>query len=156
MSETSNNEKKKERGVLRFFALVFLFLFVFCLVKCNDYQKTVNPHSNTGNSDGNYKIFSRSANINDLTIESDLDLLSLGLKYTIVPKVDIENLELTIYLEDKNNQTLKTINKSLGDVKEDEIIDFSLSISDYGLSVSLKAQYQSISVSGGTVKYLSD
>ena len=108
-----------------------------------------------GNHDGDKHLFKRSANANDIVISSDLDLASLGGKYTINPKTDIDGLVVTINYLDSDKKILHSVVKSLGNVKEGVQINFSISLFDLGISVAWNTKYESIVVTGGTVSYFS-
>ena len=158
MSE--NNSKKKSHGFLKFLIVIFIVgACIFGVVKFVQSQQAnqvVDGHGTTqGNTDGNTHLFKRSANINDITYDYDLDLMSLGEKITILPQTDIDGLVITINFLDSNKKILTSISKSLGNVKKGVQVSFSISLMDLGLSVALNTQYNSIAVTGGTVSYFS-
>lgn len=97
------------------------------------------------------KLFRRDATLNDVTINSEMDLSSLGIKYCIIPQKDIEGLQITVKLYDDDKNYLSSITKTLGNVKEGIQVSFSISIFETGFSAS----YTSASVSGGSVSYFS-
>lgn len=78
------------------------------IVKFIEYQGTqhVEDQQGTtqGNHDGDHKLLRRSANNNDISVESDLDLASFGGKYVILPQNDIDGLEVTINFLDENKK----------------------------------------------------
>ncbi len=156
LNENEINEPtgKKSHGFLKFL-IVFLIIgaIIFGLVKCAEYKSTVNSNTSQGNSDGNTHLLSRSARNSDITVESDLDLSSFGAKYTVMPQIDIDNLEITISFLDENKNVLTSFEKSLGDVKESAQVSFSISLFDMSLTVALKTRYESWTVTGGTVSY---
>lgn len=156
MSDT--NEKKKSHGFLK--VSIFLIILGFCIfgiAKFVQYQKAnlqVDGQGTIqGNSDGNSKLFSRSANNNDIAVNNELDLSSFGGKYIIIPQTDINGLELTVNFLDSNKTILTSVVKSLGNVKEGVQISFSISLFDMGLSIAWNTKYESIVVTGGTVSY---
>ncbi len=156
----SDNQPKKRHPFL-IFLIVFLIIFacVFGIVKFVDYQNSRQQIDGSGTTQGNHsgdaQLFRRSANINDITYNLDLDLLSFGEKCTITPHVDIDGLEITLNYLDKNKNLLDSIVKSLGNVKEGVQVSFSVSLIDISLSVALNTQYASLVVTGGTVSYFS-
>lgn len=156
MDETT--QKKKSHWFLKFLiAVIIIGACVFGVVKFVQYQqsKSIIDGSGTtqGNKDGNTHLFSRSANNNDILINSDLDLSSFGGKYTVTPQTDIQNLQITIYFLDKNKKTLTSKVENLGNVKQGTQVSFSISLFDLGLSVAWNTVYNSIAVTGGTVSY---
>ncbi len=152
-SETQTSNEKKSHGCLIAFIVIIAIIagLGFGIYKLIE----VNASKAMGNTDGNTKLLSRSANNNDIICDSTLDLSSFGAKFIITPQTDIENLSVKVTLTDKNKKALYTTTKSLGNVKEGISVNFSLSIMDIGLSASLKGEYVSISVVGGTVSYFS-
>ena len=154
----NTNEKKHSHGCL--IAVIVLLILGACffgIVKFVQYQNSKQPVDSNGttqgNTDGNTKLFRRSANNNDVTINDELDLLSLGGKYIIMPQTDIDGLEITVNFLDKNKKLLDSKVKSLGNVKEGVQVSFSISLFDMGLSVAWNTEYQSVVVTGGTVSY---
>ena len=154
----NTNEKKHSHGCLiTLIVLLILGACIFGVVKYIQYQDSNQPvdgyGTTQGNTDGNNKLLSRSANNNDVTISDELDLASLGGKYTVMPKTDIKNLEITVNFLDKNKKLLKSHVESLGNVKEGVQASFSISLFDMGLSVAWNTEYQTVVVTGGTVSY---
>ena len=156
MSDT--NEKKKSHGLLKFLIVVVIIgACVFGIVKFVQYQqsKSIVDGNGTmqGNKDGNTHLFSRSANINDVIIDYDLDLANLGVKYIVMPQTDISNLQITINFLDKNKKVLTSKVENLGNVKQGVKVSSSISLFDLGLSVAWNTEYNSFAVTGGTVSY---
>lgn len=154
----SEEGKKNSHGFLKFIialAIIGACLFgVIKFVQCQETKTVVDGNGTTqGNNDGNTNLFSRSANNGDVVIDSDLDLMSLGGKYTVLPQTDIDNLEITVNYLDKNKNLLTSKTKYLGNVKKGVQVSFSFSITDLGVSVVWNTQYESIAVTGGTVSY---
>lgn len=151
--------KPKKRHLFLKFLIIFLIIFVciFGIIKFVDYQNTRQQIDGDGTTQGNHsgdkQILRRSANINDITYNLDLDLSSLGEKCTITPNVDIDSLEITLNFLDKNEKFLDSIVKKLGNVKEGAQVSFSVSLFDMGLSVAWNTKYASLVVTGGTVSY---
>lgn len=156
MDDNSNKNTNNSHGFLKFLVCFIIICgCIFGLVKCAEYLPTVNPITSKGNSDGNTKIFSRSARKDDLNfIDSGLDLSSLGAKYTFIPNNDINNLQITIIFMDKNKNIIQQIVKSCGSVKKGVKESFSISLFDFGITTALQIKYTSWNISGGTVSYL--
>lgn len=157
---SDNDNQKKSHGFLIF--LIVIIIVGACIfgiakfIQCQQSKNIVDGNGTTqGNSDGNTHLFKRSANNNDIIIDSDLDLANLGGKYTVMPQTDIENLQITINYLDKNKNILTSKVQNLGDVKQGVQVNFSISLFDLGLSVAWNTQYESIAVTGGTVSYFS-
>lgn len=127
----------------------------FGVVKFIEHKQTENSITSQGNSDGDTKLLSRSARNSDIKVVSDLDLSSLGAKYTITPQTDISNLSITISFLDSNKKVLTSIEKPLDNVKESVQVSFSISLIDLSLSVAWNTQYESWTVTDGTVSYFS-
>ncbi|MDE6000944.1 MAG: hypothetical protein K2G96_01265 [Clostridia bacterium] len=156
MSDT--NENKKSHGFLKFvIVLILLGACIFGIVKfvqCQQAKQEVDGQGTVqGNTDGNTKLFSRSANNNDITVTDELDLASFGGKYVVVPNSDINGLVITVNFLDSNQSIITSKVQSLGNVKEGVQVSFSISLFDLGITVALKIKYESIAVTGGTVSY---
>lgn len=95
-------------------------------------------------------ITRRSANDNDITVESNLDLAGVGAQYKINPKADIDNLVVRVTFMDKNRDEVTYIVKSLGNVEKDEQVSFTVSIFDLGVE-AIRIVYERVAVVGGIV-----
>ena len=156
MSENSN--KKSSHGFLKFILVVLIIgACIFGIVKFVQYQQSkqiVDGNGTTqGNTDGNKHLFKRSANNSDISVNSDLNLSSLGIKYVILPQTDIDGLVVTVNLLDKNKNIIDSVVKSLGNVKQGVQVNFSISLLELGVSTAWNTKYESIVVTGGTVSY---
>lgn len=153
MSDTE--EKKSGSGCLKvFIVLLVIAVAIFAIIKFVEYQATKNSSGGGGNSDGNLNLVRRSANNGDISIDDGtIDIASLGVKYAVTPKVDIDGLVVTVIIMDKNENELTTLVKSLGDVKKGVQVNFTVSLAELSFTTVLKAYYQSLSVTGGTVSY---
>lgn len=153
-SSMSNTNEKKSHGFLKFIiVLLVIGSIIFGVVKFFEYKQTENSTTQQGNNDGNHKLLSRSANKNDISVDSDLELASLGAKYSIIPQTDIDGLEITINFLDSNKNILTSVVKYLGNVKKGVQVNFSISLLDVNLSVAWNTKYESWTVTGGTVSY---
>ena len=156
MSET--NETKRSHGCLiSLIVIIIVGACIFGIFKFIEYNQSKSDVDGNGttqsNPDGNTHLFSRSANNGDVTINSDLDLASFGAKYTVMPNVDIDNLQITVNFLDKNRKILTSKVQSLGNVKKGVQASFSISLMDLGLKVAWNTEYESAAVTGGTVSY---
>ena len=156
-NNTIEKTQKKSHGFLKFLiAVTIIGACIFGIVKFVQYQQTKyedGQGTTQGNHDGDKHLFQRSANSNDISVSSDLDLASFGGKYVITPLTNITGLEITINYLDENKKILNSVVKSLGNVKEGVQVSFSISLFDLGLSVAWNTKYESIVVTGGTVSY---
>ncbi len=159
MSQDNKNqtaEGKKSHGCLT----ALIVLIIFGVIVCFGYvyiQNQLNPNDslNPTNQGSSNKLFSRSATTNDILIDYDLDIASFGMKVTVNPQSDINNLELTIKFLDSNEKVLSTKVKALGNVKKGVQVNFSISIGEMGWSVAWNTKYTLVTVTGGTVSYFS-
>lgn len=154
----SDTKEKKSHGLLVFIIVVIVLgLSIFGIVKLVQHtqaQQQIDGQGTTqGNTDGDTKLFSRSANNNDVKISDELDLASFGAKYSVLPQTDISNLEVTVNFLDENKKLLTSVVKPLGNVKEGVQVSFSISLLELGLSVAWNTKYESMAVTGGTVSY---
>lgn len=143
---SAESEKKSHGCLIAFVVLLIIGLMLFGVIKYVFNEKA-------GNSDGNLKLLSRSAYNSDITIDSQLDISSLGQKIVLTPQTDIKDLEVKVVIYDKNNSQLYSTVKQLGNVTEGVQVSFTISITDLGLSTSIKGDKMSVSVVGGTVSY---
>lgn len=92
--------RKKSHGFLKFLIVVVIIgACIFGIVKFVQYQQSkheVGEGTTQGNHDGDKHLLKRSANRNDISVSSDLDLASFGGKYSVIPQTDIDGLEITI------------------------------------------------------------
>lgn len=156
MSDNAN--EKKSHGFLVFLiVLVIVGACIFGIVKflqSQQAQRVVDGNGTTqSNTDGNTRLFKRSANNSDIIIDSDLDLANFGGKYTVSPQTDIDGLQITVNYLDKNKNILTSKVENLGNVKQGVQVSFSVSLFDLGLNVAWNTEYESIAVTGGTVSY---
>ena len=149
----------RKHGFLKFVVVMLIIVgILFIVVKCVQSRQS---ESNGGsgsqttqeNHDGDKHLFRRSANINDISVDSELDLSSFGGKYVIIPQTDIDGLEITINYMDENRKVLHSVVKTLGNVKQGLQVNFSISLFDLGLSIAWNTKYESVVVTGGTVSY---
>lgn len=156
MNDTQHNKSNNSRGLLKsIISILIIGVCILGVVKFVEYKTTVNRTTSYGNTDGNLKLLSRSARNGDIKVNSDLDLSSLGAKYTIIPQTDISNLQVTISFLDENKKTINTQVKILGNVKKSNPLNFSISLFDLGIVNALKIKYETLTVTGGTVSYFS-
>ncbi len=99
-------------------------------------------------------FMSRSAQNSDINAETELNLSKLGTDVIITPEVDIQNLKIRLDFYTSDNQFVKSIEKYIGDVKENTKESTTVSISSFSLSETLKIAKAKIEVIGGTVYYI--
>lgn len=150
---TSTPQEKKSYGCLIAAILIVVFIvgITIALVKIVDINKTNDNSSSSGGS--GVHLFYRDANNGDIVCDMNSDISNLGIKILITPQQDISNLSVLISLYDKNKNVLWSTTKQLGNVTTGNQINVSYSILEIGLSNSLKGNYISVAVVGGTVSY---
>ncbi|MCI8435761.1 MAG: hypothetical protein HFK10_07395 [Clostridia bacterium] len=79
--------------------IILIAVALFGFVKCVQFATKNDGQTTTGDSTA---PFTRAANNNDITMEVNTDLASLGSKFTVSPQVDIKGLRVTIEFLDKN------------------------------------------------------
>ena len=151
---------KKSHGFLIFLAVVLVIGAVILAVVMIGQNWSPSDSSSEGGStvsgevnDDPPRLFYRSADNDDVLIDTELDLSSFGEKFVVTPQVDIDDLELTIRFLDEDRNVLTTHVQDLGNVKEGVQVSFSISLFDLGLSVAWNTKYSSVSVTGGSVSY---
>ncbi len=156
----ADDSPKKKHGFLKFLIILLIIAaIIFIIVKVVQFQDTKQTVGTEdvfmGNHDGDTKLLHRSARTDDIVVDTDLDLASLGEKFIILPQTDIEDLEITINFLDGDKKFLDSYVKTLGNVKSGVQVSFSISLFDLGLSVAWNTKYSSVIVTGGTVSYFS-
>ncbi|MCI9405191.1 MAG: hypothetical protein HFJ22_07215 [Clostridia bacterium] len=140
----------KRRGCLIAF-LFFAVIAVIIFIVIHNKQKERNPNNNDEPG-----FFERKANLDDLEIISDdLNITSLGVEFIIKPKLDIQNLKICFEFM-KKNVTLQQVEKTIGNVKEDNLYSLTLSLVDLNWEVIKNINDVDIKyyVSGGTVQII--
>ncbi len=154
-------ETKTENKSHSIYVLVVTFLIIFVVVVGSCLVRLGNGVSISGgnkdNSDGKYKLFSRSATLNDIIIDSKIDFNALGEEFVIYPQNNIKGLKITIAFLDEGKEELTSVSKFLGDVEKSKQVSFTISFLELDLSLSsiLEITYDRCIVSGGTVSYFS-
>ncbi len=149
-------EKHKKKSHRLLFVMIIFGFCIFGFVKFMQYQQSrslVGEDIVQGNHDGDMQLFKRSANLNDISVNTSASFESLGMKYTIIPLTDIEGFEITINYLNSDKIILHSLVKPLGNVKKNVQINFSVSLFDLGLTTSANIVYESYAVTGGTVSY---
>ena len=146
--------RKKSSGCLIAFSVILLIVLVItAIVFVIDQSENQSPPlgiSSSSSSSNPKKITTRAANNGDITIQSAGDI-QLNPKFYFIPKRDIKDLEFTIYLTDKDDNTLSTQYKNIGDVVEGRQYTVTASTDDMSLFDMLKLRGMTIGVTGGTV-----
>ena len=148
----AQSDTKSSHSFLSFLgAIVLLFLLVCGLVfvaKCSIKKMSDGEY----NSDGNPILFSRAAAKKDFTLEDNIPATALYLKtsFTLVPKVDIDDLEITFKYFDSENKVISQNIKYVGNVKKSAEYTVTLDIYIIDSEFYKTPDYY---VSGGTVSY---
>ena len=75
--------------------------------------------------------------------------------YVFIPKYNINGLEFTFSIRDKNNKELQTIVKTVGDVKKGQQYTVSISMTELkDFTTLMDANYTQLTVTGGTKKLI--
>lgn len=86
-------------------------------------------------------------------IDGDWNQTTTTQSYVFIPKSNIDGLEFTFTLKDKNNRTVDTITKTVGNVKKGQQYTVTINLLEVDdLSSFLSISTTSISVSKGTKK----
>lgn len=125
--------------------LIVLFLIIACVAW------VIQMGTNTNNTD-TPTLTSRKATINDISISSDESNL-ISIELIVIPKHDIDNLEITINYYNGSKQLLKTTTKNFGNVKEGGRYTQQVYITDFSLSQIFELKYCNYTITGGTVSY---
>lgn len=168
--DKENRSGLKSLGCSAGIALIVILLVIaivlivqFANNKGTGNSESDNKTSSTVDSNSSYtdytepetpKLFSRSANIGDLTINKYKEGL-LEIQYSFVPKKDIKNLQITINIKDEESNILNTQIKNLGNVIEGNQYFFTVQLTELSLSGYFNANNLTLAVTGGTVSYFS-
>lgn len=157
IKKVENTKSKKFDFVAFFWAIGILGFIISMLLILNYFD--MNSNSNKGNStnstiENNDKsqLLNRKANNNDIEIEND-EKLSLSINIILMPKSDIQNLQLTFQFYDKNDILLDTKTKIVGNVLKNKQYTITFSLSEFSFSSILYIHHYTCGVSGGTVSY---
>ena len=94
---------------------------------------------------------SRQATTSDISVDTDLNIMALGIDVVVTPKEDISGLELTLVYCDNVGKELKTQKLYIGDVKDGVKTKKTVAITEFSLTEALQISSVKIRVSGGTV-----
>lgn len=136
---TKTKANKLKSALMIIFTAIMLSITLTCFSGCK-----------VGNLEIESTVFTRDATVNDINIDNSNDF-ALSMNYTMIPKVDINNLELTFKYKDSSGKTLTTKTKLMGNVKAGIQYKISISLSEFGFFDLFKISYASITVSRGTV-----
>ena len=141
-------EEKRKGCLVTFFAIIgvlaLIIIGIIVFVQCNG-GNVIDP--------GTGKITYRNATLSD--IDGDWNNGLLDQSYVFIPKHDITNLEFTFSINNNENEVIKTIRKTVGDVKKGQQYTVTLSVSDLGdLDTMWNAKKTYLTVSGGRVALL--
>ena len=150
-------DKDSKKGCLTVF-IIFMIMIIGLLFFTETISlKNCNGNStNTNKNDSNYdapQLFTRDARINDVTITTETNYKNLGIDIIILPKVDIEDLEIKLIHYDKNGKELLTQYKTIGNVKEGVQVKTQVQLLDFSITDMFKVNNTKIEVVEGTVSY---
>ncbi len=150
-------------AIISILLIVSIVLIIQFANEIDTNSKSDNKPSSTVNSNSSYtdytepetpKLFSRNANIGDLTLNLYKEGL-LEIQYSFIPKKDIKNLQITINIKDDESTVLNTQIKNLGNVIEGNQYFFTVKLTELSLSGFFDANNLTMAVTGGTVSYFS-
>ena len=131
-------KKTKTKKISILFSMSFLIIVSsFLLSACND----------------STQILTRNANNNDIYVDTSEEI-SLNIKYTVIPNVDINGLELTFKYYDTDYNLLTTKVENLRNVKKGIQYTVSVSLFEFNFLDLLKINRVSIGLTGGTVSLI--
>ncbi len=134
---TDKKSKFNEYIIIIILAVLLLIMIPIIVKSCMESQKTEPA------------IIPRNATNADIDISCNPDFLSVGIKCTITPKVNINGLEIAFeFYED--NKKINRISKSVGDVKQDKQYNISLSLYEISLDTTFNATDYTVTVISGT------
>lgn len=156
--ETTTKPPIKKFSVLNFISWLLVITVVIVIIAIvaamiknnNEYNEKHNYSSSKTNTQGG--ILSRKATTNDIEYSSSIDISNLSTIVYITPKCDIDDLELKISFYDKNENLLKTITKTIGDVEKGTEVKKTIPLSDF--PNIFKIEYSIITISDGEVPYI--
>ena len=146
--ENDNSTEKNEEccsGKSCLATFIFLFLVIAFIAWI------VQMATNTNNTD-TPTLTSRKATINDISISSNEGNI-ISIELIVIPKCDINDLEITINYYNDSKKLLKTTTKNFGDVKEGGRYTEQVYITDFSLSQIFNLDYCTYTVTGGTISY---
>ncbi|MBQ9728887.1 MAG: hypothetical protein IJV85_04755 [Clostridia bacterium] len=126
------------------FTVGFIVLLFVGLFGYNIAQRKMNP-SNTSTP----SIFEKKASIDNFYFEENFDFPS-RISITILPKCNIEDLELKFQYLDSNGSVIKTQYKPVGNVKDDKLHTVTIELSEIGFDDYMQISSCVWSVSEGT------
>ena len=152
--QAQNKETSNSHGcIVVAIVIILIAAAIFGIVKLVQYRQTENAITNEANSDGAVSLFTRAARPSDILVDSELDLSSLGAKYSVTAQTDIDDLVISISFLDKDRNILASTTKTIGNIKEGQQINFTISLFDMSLSTAWNTKYETWAVTGGTVSY---
>ena len=122
-----NNSRHKAKGWGIFF---IVFCFLFLLIIC---------------------CWNRPATIKDIEIESEINVMSLGLDFEIESYCNIRDLEITVLYYDYNSRLVKSQIFEIGDIKKGKTTRETITIVGFTMSEIKNIKSTKIEVSGGRV-----
>lgn len=155
-----NSKNTKEDNESKKGCLTVLVIFTILIVGILFLTETITlKNCNNNNSkdstyeDNTPQLFTRNARNNDITITTETNYNNLGIDIIILPKVDIEDLEIKLVHYDKNGNELLTQYKTIGNVKEGVQVKTQVQLLDFSITDMFKVYNTKIEVVEGTVSY---
>lgn len=93
----------------------------------------------------------KKATMKDISFDYDIEITDLRVRIYVTPKVDIDDLSLKISFYDSNHDNIKTMIKDLGNVKEGEKEDFTISLTDFSVADLLELYSVECEIDSGRV-----
>ncbi len=161
-SESNETSNPKSNGGAIFFGILVIAIVVIGAVLIFNYSNQSQNNTSQNSSENSTTIgpnqsdtpslFHRNATVNDIEIEISQEF-SFSNNYTVTPKVDIADLELTFMFYDENSELLCTKVKQVGNVSEGITYTVSISLSEFSISQLWNMDRVRYTVSGGSVSY---
>ena len=159
--ETNNTgNKKKSKAWIWGIIIPVLVIGGLIIIKVDSNNRNSNGSSNnflggnSSNKDGEWKLLSRSANNGDVSFASNNDF-ALNVNCKMTPNVDISGLQITFTFKDKNDNSLTTKTKVMGNVSKNTEYTITFALSEFSLTELFKLDKYYMAVTGGTVSYSS-
>ncbi len=152
----------KNSPIKAFLILLLVLIFIVTLVvvlpiacgtgACDNCTSSCNSQPEDDEKGG---FLTRKATVNDIDFDYSIEVLNLSVKIYVIPKVDIDDLALEISFYNSDRDRLKTMVKALGNVKEGERTEFTVSLIEFSIPQMLTINYIRCDIESGTVSAFS-
>ena len=153
-----STDKKENSGCLRVvIGLIIILLIIIIAWIANAPESDNSNNENNNYNDNKYnepQWFTRDATNNDITVTYETNYTALAVDIYIMPKCDIDNLEIEITYYDKNGAALTSQVKHIGNVKEGVQVQSRMALLDLSITDMFKLDTSDLYVVSGTVSYL--